>query len=334
VQPTQARHVRLLLIATLAALAVPASAQAHHGGVPVVALDYRNRLLPVGSGLHGVEASLGDAGRRLRLTVDGSREVLVLGYVDEPFLRFSRAGVEVNERSPTAQADRLVPANAPRGLSWRVLSRGRSFEWRDSRLLAPPPGARGQHVASWTIPLVVDGHSERLAGELVRQPRPAWWPWAAVVVVALGGAWLLARRRRAIVLCGVAAAGTAVSLAGLGFGSEALTAGSWLASALELVALAGGLVLVVLTPKLGAVGVATIAAVAVLQALDEVSIYGHGVVVSALPAVVARLAAALSLAAGVGAGLLVFVAPAAARPASRRVGLPRAPLTVLRKDLR
>jgi len=95
--------VRSLSVAVVAALALPASAQAHHTAVPIVALDYRNRIDPGGARLAGVHASLADAGRRLRLRVDPGRAVVVLGYLGAPFLRFAPTEVMVADRSPTAQ---------------------------------------------------------------------------------------------------------------------------------------------------------------------------------------------------------------------------------------
>ena len=68
------RLARLLILAALATLVVPGIAQAHHTAVPVVALDYRNRILPGSSGPAGVHASVEDAGRKLRLTVAAQQE--------------------------------------------------------------------------------------------------------------------------------------------------------------------------------------------------------------------------------------------------------------------
>ena len=69
-------------------------------------------------------------------------------------------------------------------------------------------------------------------------------------------------------------------------------------------------------PRARLVAVAAIAAFAVLQALSELAVFRHGVVVSALPASAVRATAALALGAGLGAAGLVFLAPNRARAAA------------------
>ena len=98
----------------LAALVVPGVAQAHHTAVPIVALDYANRILPGAAGPDGVHATLDDAGRKLRLTVAPGRQAVVLGYVGEPFLRFDSHGVSANAHSETAQGSAARRGRGPR----------------------------------------------------------------------------------------------------------------------------------------------------------------------------------------------------------------------------
>jgi len=62
-------------------------------------------------------------------------------------------------------------------------------------------------------------------------------------------------------------------------------------------------------PRARLIAVAALAAFAVLQALSELAVFRHGVVVSGLPAGAVRAAAALALGAGLGAAGLVFLVP-------------------------
>ena len=149
---------RLLIAAVLAALVVPGVAQAHHTAVPIVALDYGNRILTGSAGQAGVRPSVDDAGRKLRLTVAPGHSVTVLGYAGEPFLRFDSMGVRAAVHSPTARGLGLVPtaskvqiggldsASAPGGRSpGRTRGPGRPRR----RCTAGAP-SRGRCPWSWT----------------------------------------------------------------------------------------------------------------------------------------------------------------------------------------
>ena len=313
------RLARLLIAAVLAALVVPGLAQAHHTAVPVVALDYRNRVLPGTAGPAGVRASVEDAGRKLRLTVAAGREVVVLGYLGEPFLRFDRFGVAANVHSETAQGLRLVHGRYISGALWVPLTRGHSFAWADARSWASSSALRGRATVQWQVPLVVDGRRTGIEGELTRVARPPLWPWLVLVAVPLLAAAVAARRKPwlwagATVLAAVAGLATLAALSGFALGGLPVAADRWLLFSVEV-----GLTVVALgflaRPRARFLAVAGLAAFAVLQALSELAVFRHGVVVSGLPAAAVRLAAALGLGAGLGAAGLVFLAPA---PGARR----------------
>jgi hypothetical protein len=87
-----------------------------------------------------------------------------------------------------------------------------------------------------------------------------------------------------------------------------VSADRWVLLAVEvtLTLLAIGLLA---TRRARLVAVAALAAFAVLQALSELAVFRHGIVVSGLPAGAVRAAAALALGAGLAAGALVFLAP-------------------------
>jgi hypothetical protein len=154
--------------------------------------------------------------------------VTVLGRDGEPFLRFTGAGVEVNEHSRTHVEDRQargLPAGQPSPEpAWRLAAPGaRSYTWLDARLRYPadlPPGdvlRRGEPtvVQRWEVPVLIGGLPQVLSGDITWVPEaeaaaragaappaasgPDRLPWvlltgavALVLVLAVG-----LRRRRA-----------------------------------------------------------------------------------------------------------------------------------------
>jgi hypothetical protein len=302
---------RFVAVAGLVWLAAPAAAQAHSRST-VVAIDYR---VAIRSSPSGVRARVLDGDRSLRLTVDRHLTVVVLGYGAEPFLRFSPRGVEVNDRAPTAWSDRLArgarPAlNVHASPSWRLTRRGNSFSWHEHRL-APPLG-NGQ-TARWTIPLLVDGKRAAVGGTARRVRRPSPWPWLALGgLFLIGGVALLrgrtpaAARLTAFALAWAAGAAAfasvvGVTLAGAVGRSEAAELGA--AAALALI----GSAALLLWKSGRQVVVGAIATLAVIEGLGLLDVFVHGVVISALPAVVARAAAALTIWSGLTALLLVVL---------------------------
>ena len=316
------RLARLLVLAVLAALAVPGIADAHHTAVPVVALDYRNRIV-ADEPAAGVRASLEDAGRKLRLTVAPGTQAVVLGYVGEPFLRFGASGVEANRRSETAQGLRLVPSGRVDGraanAAWTPVSQARTLSWADARAWASDTALKGRARAAWAVPMLVGGRTVSVTGELTRVGRPTPWPWLVLLAIPLVlAAWASRRRERlwptVTGLAAAAGASTLLGLAGIALGGLPVSTDRWLLFALEtgLVAVA-----IALLSRPGArfVAAAGLSAFAILQALSELAVFRHGFVVSALPATLVRAAAAVALGCGIGAGALVFLAPA---PTGRR----------------
>jgi len=302
----------VLLTALGACLGLPSTAQAHSGSA-VVALDYRATIAPLGPGLRGIVASVQDGDRKLRLAVDRSRTVEVLGDAGEPFLRFSRHGAFVNERSQTALANRLVgsalltldPHARP---SWKLLASSPTFAWHDHRLAPPLPSGLGS--TSWSIPLVVDGTPRRLGGEFTRFHRPALWPWALAALAILGAAtavmvaWRSLERPAAVIWAVVATAAALVTVTGFALGGAygQRTRYTELGAALVL-ALAGTACLLFLRRSRTAVA-GILGALAAVAGLGAVSVFFHGVVVSALPALAARTTALVALCGGIAAVML------------------------------
>jgi hypothetical protein len=316
--PRAGRLGRLLISAVFAALVVPGVAQAHHTAVPIVALDYGNRIL-TGAMPAGVHASLQDAGRKLELTVGPKRRVTVLGYEGEPFLQFDPAGVQVSRSSTTAQGLRLASSSPSFGPLWLQLTSGHSFTWADTRAWAPASALHGRAKVAWTVPLIDDGQRVDVAGELIKASRPPLWPWLLLAALPLVAAVVAARRKRwfwagACGLAALAGFGTLANLGGFATGGLPVSADRWALFVIEVILVAVAIA-ALLRPRARLVAVAALAAFAVLQSLSELAVFRHGIVVSGLPASAVRAAGALALGAGLGAAALVFLAPA---PAGRK----------------
>lgn len=203
------------LLAAAAALALPAAASAHgEGGRATGFTSTVERVTPETPGL---VLRVLDGDDRLSLRNESGREVIVLGYDGEPYLRFAGGAVYRNVRSPAVylNADRYalgeVPASAdPESTPvWRRVTSGSSYEWHDHRIqwmstIAPdeiradPDSPR--HVFDWEVPITVGGRPAAIAGSLDYVPAadgPAAWVFvaASLPLAAALLAWALLRRR-------------------------------------------------------------------------------------------------------------------------------------------
>jgi len=309
-------RIAIAIFVALAALVLPARAEAHPRS-SVIALDYEARLAS-GAVAAGVRARVIDGDRKLELTALPPTRAVVQGYGGEPFLRFSPAGVELNLRSPTAVSDRLGPAGVAPAMSptagprWSLLTRGHRFAWHDHRL-GPRPDAGGGvgRVASWSIPIVVDGRPQLIRGGLWRAAAPTLWPWVALWLATLATAVALAWRapramRRTAAVGACIACGALLLLVSVGFtfGSARSGVTRWLDLALPASIAAATAAVVFLPRERRQVGAAVAGGFAFAAALGDVSIFRHGFVVSALPQAVVRSGLAAALAAG---GLVLAV---------------------------
>jgi hypothetical protein len=298
-------------IALLAALIGPAAAGAHVR-TGRVAVDYRASVSALSPPLAStVVVRIYESDLALGLTVEKHHQVVVLGYVGEPLLRIGTGGVDVNESSPTAAGMGLL--KGARKTGWLLRARGRSFIWHDARVRGLPGGVERRR---WTVPVVVDGRSARLAGEIWRVHAPSPWPWLALGTVFLAvTAVLLAGSRKPLLrtaaawLGALTAAATLSLEAGFALASTA-SAGLWIEGANVLVFALAGLAFVALgSADARALAGGALGMLGLAVGLSKLPVLLHGVVLSALPDVVARAAVALVIAAGAAAtavGLAVF----------------------------
>ena len=162
----------LVALAAVVVVAPPAGADSLTGAEPS---NYQTRVLGVRPALEGVSVEVADAGTRLRLHNRSDREVVVLGYAGEPWLR---------------------------------VQPGQSATWHDHRAhweaQEPPaqvrrsPGSAQVAVPEWTVKLRTGRRLADVVGEVRWVPEPSPLPWLAgaallamaVVAAGRGRRWL------------------------------------------------------------------------------------------------------------------------------------------------
>jgi hypothetical protein len=249
---------RAVIVVAVAALllAIGAAPAAAHAVGGAQASNYQTRILSIQPGVPGLTVEVVDAGARLRVRNHTGREVTVLGYAGEPYLRVGPAGVFENRRSPATYLNRarINPAPPPPDASadapplWRRVGDGDTVTWHDHRAhwmgASDPPAVKATPrrtqvvVPAWQSELRVGNQPVRVSGDLRWVPGPSPWPWLAIAV-----AWLvlvlLAGRQRAwprllAVLTGLLIAVDVVHTVGIWTGTSASAAtkayaslGSW-----------------------------------------------------------------------------------------------------------
>lgn len=300
----------LIACASVIALAAPGAASAHLR-IGTLAVDVRVSLTNPPRSAHGAFAlSVTEADRALHLTVRKGHRLVVLGYLGEPVLRFDARGLAVNLASPTAAAAGLVSKSelASNRHGWLLRRGERTAVWRDPRLQRLPNDVAR---AGWTIPIIVDGRSARITGELQRTSPPSLWPWL-LIVLASGSLPAFAaigknRRRRlrtcCIVFSGAAVIAGIVAAAGPAF--EAGASGMGVAALYELLLAAGGAGFAIWgPPEVRVVAVAWLGLLGLIGGLACGQVFLHGFVLSVLPATLTRTVAALAIGFGAAASLL------------------------------
>ncbi|MGA0061265.1 MAG: acyl-CoA dehydrogenase family protein [Planctomycetota bacterium] len=161
--------------------------------------DYRSdvRTAPPGT---AVRIAGGDD--RIVLTRTTADEVIVLGYGGEPYLRLDADGVWENRNSPAvALNDERRPTGPLVGSEeapdWVLRDSGDTAVYHDHRshwmgttapVIVRENPDRVLRLYDWSLPLVVDGRTDAIAGDLtwMGRPRTGLW-WLAAGVVALTG---------------------------------------------------------------------------------------------------------------------------------------------------
>jgi hypothetical protein len=207
---------RAVIVVAVAALllAIGAAPAAAHAVGGAQASNYQTRILSIQPVVPGLQVEVADAGARLRLRNHTGREVTVLGYAGEPYLRVGPAGVFENRRSPATYLNRarINPAPPPPDASadapplWHRIGGGDTVTWHDHRAhwMAPtdPPDVKAAPnrtqvvLPGWQAELRVGNQPVRVSGDLRWVPGPSPWPWVAIAVAWLLLVMVASRQRR------------------------------------------------------------------------------------------------------------------------------------------
>ncbi|MGI8430292.1 MAG: hypothetical protein ACR2OB_13565 [Solirubrobacteraceae bacterium] len=332
-------RVVLALLCVVAVVGAFPGRAAAHGPVAPIASSFLARVSQVPAGL---QARVVDGDLRLWLAVRSGETVVVLGYSGEPYLRFSRSGVQVNVRSAIYYLN-LVPAQPPppnltsnATPQWQRASTAHEYLWPDGRLGALAATARAPDAAylgRWKIPVRVDGRLTSISGGLSYAPDPSivwFWPIAVVIACVLA-ARRLRRRELDTRLARGLATGTLIALAAGAAGQvlegrPTVAVGQPVTLGVIIVVLIAGLVRL-LRQGPGLFLVAVIAAAGLMEGVLLITTLTHGYVLAAVPAFVERAAAVICMGSGVSLLLLLFGGTLgdedAKKPRRRRAAQPR-----------
>ena len=198
-------EVAFAFVALLLVFAARTGVAEAHGPIAPAASSYFAKVLGLPAGL---DAKVIDGDLRMWLSVPSSETLVVLDYRGAPYLRFSRAGVDVNRNSSMYYLNQTPVAETPPTYlsastppNWHRVTGGHAYEWHDGRLhalatvaLAPVSGV--SFVGRWNIPLRIDGRLSAITGGLWHSDNPSIvWFWAIIVLVACVLAGWRVRRR-------------------------------------------------------------------------------------------------------------------------------------------
>lgn len=176
--------------------------------------NFKTRVHAISPPTRGLEVNVIEVGSRLELVNDTGREVIVLGYQDEPYLRINQDGVFENTKSPATylnadrKATQAVPATADPDAppEWRKVASGNTARWHDHRAHwmgdRDPPNVRRapnrEHVVypEWKVHLRVDGQPVVATGDMRWIPPPSAAPWLLLAAALLAACLLAARSSR------------------------------------------------------------------------------------------------------------------------------------------
>jgi hypothetical protein len=318
--------VLVLVVATIGATATPASAHGLGGLSPT---NYETVLQSVTPHVDGVHLRVTDLGTKVELENRSGRDVVVLGYDREPYLRVGPDGVFENIRSPATYLNRSTTitkappkqADAKATPVWREVSSSTTARWHDHRahFMAtddPPEVARDRGtrrvVDRWTIPMRIGGETVTARGQIVYVPPPSPWPWVLGAVVLAVGVVLLSRTRWwrtvFVVVLAVLTVTEVLHVLGLWDASTAAFGTKLGESAYSLAGIALGLLGLGWMWRKGVDAAVPLVLVAtiflfVADGLADVTTLGHSLVPSTFSAGAARLVVTITL--GLGAGLAV-----------------------------
>ncbi len=327
--PVSWRNIAVVVLGASAVLVVSATPAAAHGIAGLRPSNYETRIVSVRPKVAGVSIRVVDLGNRLELRNSSSRDVIVRGYDDEPYLRVGPDGVFENRRSPATYLNRsfTITGSVPRSADssappeWHRIGDPSIARWHDHRAhwmgtADPPEVGRdpGQRhlVQRWVVTLTAADATVRVRGEVLWIPGTSGWPWFVVALACAIAVVAVARRRHGraagVVALAVLAASELAHVVGQWDASTATFASKLGASAYSLggVALAGFALLWLARRGTYAAGPVIVFAgilATIAGGLGDLGILWHSQLPTTVPAFFARLQVALAL--GLGAGLTV-----------------------------
>jgi hypothetical protein len=190
-----------------AAVLAPAQTAFAHGGNGGDSSDYRIEITGIDGTSQGSEVRSVELGNRMELTRTTAKEVQILGYEGEPYLRLDAQGVFENVNSPAHYVNqdrysRTLPpasANAQATPKWTKLTNGTSVRWHDHRTHWMSPTPRKDVVdnpdverviSADRVALLVDGVKVGVIVQVTWLPPPSRIVW--LVVTSLLGCAVLA----------------------------------------------------------------------------------------------------------------------------------------------
>lgn len=218
--------MRLRLVAAVAGVllgAVPAAPAWAHDQVPA-ASDYHTELTAVTPQPRGLDVRVVENGARIEVHNRTGREVTVLGYAGEPYLRITPDAVFTNTRSPAVYINlKQAPpkdVDAKATPSWQRTGGQPVARWHDHRSHwtgsgLPPAAAAApeerHRIANWTVTLIADRTPVKVTGTLDYAPPPQTAVWWAGILAVAGLVLLLARWRHGVPALGAVLAVAAVA---------------------------------------------------------------------------------------------------------------------------
>ncbi|NND84985.1 MAG: hypothetical protein HKN46_07525, partial [Acidimicrobiia bacterium] len=265
-----------LLVALMVVPAAPAKAD------PAEPTNYESMVADVEPRTDGVSFRVAGGDAYLTVSAHPGHEVEVRGYFDEPYVRIEADGrVVVNVASPSHRINQSRFGQVgeddrdSREEDWEVLAENGRYAWHDHRTHwmsedRPPtvdPSEREQ-VFPWQVPVVVDGRSAVVSGELTWVPDPSPLPGLIVGLVALLPLLSAGTRRDGgpglVLATALAATGSATYLA---LGTPPVGRDLLIVPVLGIVSVVFGVVAVVLRGRRVALVLATAAMVATTPVL-------------------------------------------------------------------
>jgi hypothetical protein len=355
-----ARAARLALLAVLLACAgivVAATPASAHGLGGLTPTNYESRLVRVAPAVTGITVRVTDLGNRLELTNSTSRDVVVLGYSGEPYLRVGPHGVFENTRSPATYLNKSTTLSStppPKSADpnappvWKQISSGTTARWHDHRAhfmgtSDPPVVTRDRshrHVIDhWTIDIRDGDRTIAATGEITWVPPPSPWPYVGVALVLALTVFGLSRTRAwKWVMCGALVlliVLEAVHVVGAWGASSSSSFTKLVQSLYSIGGIAVGVLALVWAKRRGvtaAVPLIVVSAIVLLVAggLADVTSLGHSQLPTTLPWALARamVAVVLGVASGLAAASAFRLRPAGPRRApARHAARPRVTVT-------